>query len=51
MNALVTANLDGNGLDTLRNDLGLTVDYRPISERSERFPSDELESMLAGVDV
>jgi len=51
MNALVTANLDSSGLDTLRNDLGLTVDYRPISERNERFSSDELESMLAGVEV
>jgi D-3-phosphoglycerate dehydrogenase len=51
MDALVTANLDGASFDRLRDDLGLTVEYRPIGERAGRYSPEELEGLLDGVSV
>jgi D-3-phosphoglycerate dehydrogenase len=51
MKALVTANLNESSLDRLKRDLGMDVDYRPIAQRTERLPPDELKSLLSGVEV
>ncbi|MFD1600504.1 2-hydroxyacid dehydrogenase [Halobellus rarus] len=51
MKALVTANLSEEGLDTLKNQMGIDVDYRPIQERDGRLPPEKLETLLQGVDI
>lgn len=51
MKALVTANFDDANLNRLRDELGMTVDYRPIEERSGRLSQSELKDLLKDVDV
>jgi len=51
MKALVTANIDSDNLERLRNDLGFEVDYRPIAERTGRYSESKLIELLDGVDV
>lgn len=50
-NALITANIDEENLHRLETDLGLEVDYRPIRDREQRIPSEELKHLLDGVEV
>jgi D-3-phosphoglycerate dehydrogenase len=51
MKALVTANLSDEGLDTLKNQIGIDVDYRPIHERNGRLPPEKLQKLLDDVEV
>ncbi|MFB6107434.1 MAG: 2-hydroxyacid dehydrogenase [Haloplanus sp.] len=51
MKALVTANLSDDGLDRLRNDLGFEVDYHPMAEREDRYPSERVRELVADADV
>lgn len=50
MNALITANVDSDGIDRLER-LGLDVEYRPIGEREGRLPPVEMEELIEGVSV
>jgi D-3-phosphoglycerate dehydrogenase len=51
MNVLITANIDGDSLDRLQNDLGFDVDYHPIAERPGRYSEAKLIELLDGVEV
>lgn len=51
MKALITANVDEENLDRLKNDLDMDVEYRPISERDGRFSPAEVKELLDGVEV
>ena len=51
MKVLVTANFNDTNLNRLRTEFGMDVDYRPIAERPERLPEDELIEALDGVEV
>ena len=51
MNALITANVDSDSIERLEHGLGLDVTYRPIAERKERYPPEEVKELLDDVAV
>lgn len=51
MKALITANLSESSRERLANELGIDVDYRPINERRDRLPPEELKPLLEDVEV
>lgn len=51
MKALITANIDDDARERLRQDLGYDVAYHPIGSRDERFSTDEFVELLDGVDL
>ncbi len=51
MKTLITANFDSASLDRLREELGLDIDYAPISDRDARLPEAEFIRRLNGVEV
>lgn len=51
MKTLVTANFDDEQLTRLETELGLDVEYHPISEREARFSEAEMIDLLEGVEV
>ena len=51
MNVLATAILSESSRARLTDELGLTVDYRPLDQRDARIPPDELKPLLDGVEL
>lgn len=51
MKALVTANMDEQNRQRLKEDLGFEVDYRPITERDDRLPESEVKRLVDNTDV
>jgi D-3-phosphoglycerate dehydrogenase len=51
MNVLATAILSESSRTRLTDDLGLTVDYRPLDQRDARLPPGELRPLLDGVEL
>ncbi len=51
MKTLITANFDPTVLDRLREELGLDIDYAPISERDARLSEAEFSRRLDTVEI
>lgn len=51
MKALITGNINESNRDRLANELGIDIEYHPISTRMDRYTDDEMDELLEGVEI